>query len=174
MIIAMRIVGVLLAAAVLATAAGCRDGDDETASGPRPVASAAGAPSVPAAATGRSAVDPCALVTAAEIKAATGTAYGTGRPTGGLVAYCKYQAGDEVLVVEAYPSGDAGVYQRAIDGAASVSGGTVTAVGGIGDRAGYVARAGTLCVHRGTENLCIVGPGRAADLTLARAALGRM
>jgi hypothetical protein len=118
--------------------------------------------------------DPCRLVTAGEIKAATGITYPKGTPAIGEVAYCKYVQGSNYLVVEAYPSGDAGVYERAIQGAASVSGGTVAKVSGAGDAAGYVARAGTLCVHQGTRNLCVVGPGEKADLSLARRALPRL
>jgi hypothetical protein len=118
--------------------------------------------------------DPCSLVTAAEVTAATGVPFPKGTATTGSVSYCKYVAGSNYLVVEAYPRGDAGIYQRAIEGGASVAGGTVTKVSGIGDEAGYVARAGTLCVHQGTKNLCVVGSGENADVTVARKALARM
>jgi hypothetical protein len=135
--------------------------------------SAADAPSG-AVSVAAGAADPCSLVTAAEITAATGISYPKGAAVVGDVRYCKYVKGSNYLVIEAYPSGDASIYQRAIQGGARVSGGTVVKVGGIGDEAGYVARAGTLCVHAGTRNLCVVGPGQKAGVALARKALSRM
>jgi hypothetical protein len=175
---AMRIVGItLVALAVLAGATACKKSDTEDQSAPAATVPAVASPSsIPASAVvaGGSNSDPCALVTAAEVKSVTGVAFPKGAPTVGQVSYCKYQAGTNWVLVEAYPSGEAAIYQRAIRGAAGVAGGTVAKVSGIGDDAGYVDKAGTLCVHASTKNLCIVGPSRAADITMAKMALPRM
>jgi hypothetical protein len=93
---------------------------------------------------------------------------------GDLVSICRFTAGNNILLVEHYPSGADTVYQNAIDGAASVSNGQVVKVSGVGDVAGYVARAQTLCAHQGTSNLCLVGGGEPALTALARKALARM
>jgi hypothetical protein len=167
----------LTAGLIAATAAACRGSDDRTpASGAGPAAAtdAAQAPAT-APATSKPAIDPCTLVTAAEVKAALGSGYGKGMSTAGdLVSICRFTAGNNILLVEHYPSGADTVYQNAIDGAASVSNGQVVKVSGVGDVAGYVARAQTLCAHQGTSNLCLVGGGEPALTALARKALARM
>jgi D-alanyl-D-alanine carboxypeptidase len=169
---------VLLLTAVLitATAAACRGSDDQArASGAAPAATDTVTAAATSAAKSEPAIDPCTLVTAAEVKAALGSGYGKGTSTpGDLVSICRFAAGNNMLLVEHYPSGANTVYQNAIDGAASVSNGQVVTVSGVGDEAGYVARAQTLCAHQGTNNLCLVGGGEPALTALARKALARM
>jgi hypothetical protein len=178
----MRILRIaLVAVAVLAGATACKNSDADNKSLPEtadsaPAADAASVPPVADATVAAKAgtADPCSLVTAAEITSTTGITYPKGASAMGEVNYCKYVTGSHYLLVEVYPAGDAGVYSRAVKGAAGVAGGTVAKVGGIGDEAGYVARAGTLCVHAGTRNLCVAGPDQKADVALARKALSRM
>jgi hypothetical protein len=167
----------LTAGLIAAAAAACRGSDDRAAASGAGTAAATDAAHAPATAPAPSkpAIDPCTLVTAAEGKAAVGSGYGKGTSTAGdLVSICRFTAGNDILLVEHYPSGADTVYQNAIDGAASVSNGQVVKVSGVGDEAGYVARAQTLCAHQGTSNLCLVGGGEPALTALARKALARM
>ncbi|GAB1645707.1 hypothetical protein [Krasilnikovia sp. MM14-A1259] len=173
----------LLAMAVLpATApAGCGRSAAQQPAGESAPASATTGPAAVAApatgspATGGASADACSLVTAAEVKAATGRNYGSGTATpGDLVRICRFTAGNDILLIEAYPAGGDDVFHKAINGAASIANGEVRTVTDVGDQAGYVARAQTLCAHRGTANVCVVGASENALTTLARKAMSRM
>ena len=136
---------------------------------------------------GFTATELCALVTQAEVSAATGAAMGAGVPSGVNSPSCTWQAGDATGATIAASSPDA--VGKIPFGLQGKEGAHVTAVPGVGDKAFFAAGGGDfpnaeLDIAKGSRAVTItVGfPGgnatqaqqEAAELAIGKAAVARM
>jgi len=162
-------------------------------SAPAPTAATSGAPTTPAeqasvpaaagptsAATGAT-VDPCSLLTQAEVDTAAGQSLGPGAQAGALV--CQWSTSDFAASVEL----DLGDWTT-IKAKSAESGQTLTSVPGVGDEAWTLNAAGNaaqLYVRKGSQGfMLLLGGGQyidsladlglAQEKVLAMAVLGRL